>query len=657
MCFMKNWMKEIYKSSIKGKVNYTEIGMVLLLLLLLGSSMIDVITTIYKKDFIEYSLKREETEVIEIIDGEYEFSVIPVAENLKKYIIFIQNEIDPEVKGEIFYNIIDSENNELVCSGDISVEGIRQNKVIELELSDYEMKSSKEYSLKLYSKIIGSIFVTVDKDNQLYHKQVFHNTYHDWYILVLVSISVSLIFLIFLLSRVRKYLYRFMILAIFIGILAIIIVPPYTAPDELRHFVRAYTISEGVVTCKTYGGGEKYYYQEFPECRIEKEIVDLKLISTNSAEHWEGETNWGIFLPKYLENIKKGISNEKLTIPYHGTNGISPVAYLPQILFIWIAKLLNLNVLGIYYMARLGNVICSTLILVLALKQMPRYRHLFTILFFSPGLVFLRSTCSTDSFLFSLVTLFMAYVIKVAESENIYFFQRKVTGKLLMMLIIIALIKLPYILCGLSLLFFSNEKFCSEKYKNKFRIWTKRFVYSFALVIIPSFIYLLSNKWLLSYSMQGSTTGSLILYLCMHPIEVINVILQTFFHTFADYFSSALTYRYSQALLIPYLIVLGYFGLCQNNEEKKMENSWFIFLGLGMWGVILAVFYSAELGYIWGVQGRYLLPILPILGLGLSNYKSTEEFKRRIYGERYFYYIVLFLWIHMIITFRSYWIV
>ncbi len=654
--FMQNQVKKINKFIVEEKISYTEIGMLLLLLVFLVFSVFNIVTKIYTKDVIEYSLEREDVKEIEIINGEYEFLMIPVAEKLNKYIIFVQQESILEVDNEISYEIIENETSKLVCNGKIDIENIRQNKIIELDLSNYEMKNGKEYRLKLDSRVTGSIFVTVDKDNQLYHKQVCQNLYHSWYLSVVFSISIGFICLLFLLWKVKKFIYRFTILALLVGIMAILIVAPYTAPDELRHFARAYTISEGVVICKTYGGGEKYYDREIPECRIEKEIVDLKLIGTKSGEHWTKETNWTIFLPKYLESLKKEISNEKLTIPYQGTNGISPVAYLPQIIFIWIAKLFQFNALGIYYMARLGNVVCSTILFILALKQNQKYQHLFAILYFLPGLVFLRSTCSTDSFLFSLVVLFIAYMIKVVESEELHFFQKKVFGKLLIILIGIALIKLPYILCALSLLSVNYKKFCMKEHENRIMIWIKRLFYSFALIMIASGIYFLSSKWLLSYSTNGGDTTSLIWYLFMHPIKVVNEIVQTFFETFVEDLSSGLTYRYSKALLIPYLIVVGYFGLCQSKEETKMEKSWFLFLGLGMWGVILAVFYSATLGKIQGVQGRYLLPIIPIIGIGLSNNKGTKEFQRRIYRERYFYYIVLLLWLHMIITFQSYWL-
>lgn len=646
------------------RIKCMEVGMILLLLLLLISTFIKNEKEIFAKKVLTYSIKKEDTKLVQVKNGNYEFLFVPISDNLERYDIFITQEISAETSGTIGYVIKDEETNIELITGIINIDSIKKSEILEIATSNYKLESEKKYQLILYSRISGEIFVEVDKDNQLYHKQIYQNSFYKFYILVDIIIMIIFISIFIFLIKCRNFKYRFFIVALITGILSIFIAPPYTAPDELRHFARAYTISEGVIVCKTYSEGEKYYYQELAECSIEKEFVNLKLISENSGEHWTSETNSLIFLPKYLDSIKKDYSGENTTMPYHGTDGINPIAYIPQLIFIWIAKLIHLNPIGVYYMARFGNLLCATVLLLLAIKQLPKYQNLLTILFFAPGLVFLRSTCSTDSILFGLIVLFLTYVGKVSETENLNFYQKKVWSKILIILIGIGLIKLPYILCATILLFIENKKFLTKKERKTWFQWIQKFILVGTMILIPCFIYKLSNIWLTLYSNHtGNTSIVFLRYLLENPIEVINLVIQTFYENFTEYLLSGLTIPHSKILLIPYLIVLIYFGLCQDKKERQKKNineSYFLFIGLGIWSAILGTFYfvgpSPDIGYIWGVQGRYLLPILPIIGFGLVSYKSTEEFEQRIKGERYFYYIVAILWIYIMATYRAYWI-
>ena len=74
--FMQNQVKKINKFIVEEKISYTEIGMLLLLLVFLVFSVFNIVTKIYTKDVIEYSLEREDVKEIEIINGEYEFFLL-----------------------------------------------------------------------------------------------------------------------------------------------------------------------------------------------------------------------------------------------------------------------------------------------------------------------------------------------------------------------------------------------------------------------------------------------------------------------------------------------------------------------------------------------------------------------------------------------------
>lgn len=644
-------MKKLNKGNLK------EYGLILVLILLLISTIVNIEKKVDEKKNIAYTVKKEEVKVIELLNEEYKFSVAPTADDIEKYSVFV---IQGEGKGEIGYALYDRESSAEIITGVTTLDDWDPTR-INLDFSNAKLSNDKVYDLFLYPQLTSSVFVEVDLENGLYHTETYKNDYSSIYKVIILIISIVSIAAIFLMFKMKKYQHRLFILALFIGILMIFVLPPYIAPDELRHFARAYTISEGAIVCKSYDNSEKYYYQELAQCTINKEFWELKLISENNAEHWTGETNTLLFLPEYLKNYKKDFSGAEITIPYHGTAEINPVAYLPQIIFILIARLLKMNAITTFYMARLGNVICATLLLYCAVRNYPKYRGLFTILFFAPGMTFLRSTCSTDSILFGVVVLFISYVLRVKDDDGKKISDVKVYLKMVLLLTIIGLIKLPYILVAGILLLVRKEKFTCKKLKQGNGI---KFFLIALMLIATVIVYGLSTNYLQQYSASDKSTAAYIIYLLQNFVNVVNMIIQTFFTTFTDYLTNALTYRYSSVLIIPYLAILLYFGVYKNAHiECEKENTiaaGYLFLSFILWMAILATFYilgpAPDIGYIWGVQGRYMLPILPLMGIGLMPYIRKNSNSAEVVSERYFGYLGIILWIHVLISFQSYWI-
>ena len=50
---------------------------------------------------------------------------------------------------------------------------------------------------------------------------------------------------------------------------------------------------------------------------------------------------------------------------------------------------------------------------------------------------------------------------------------------------------------------------------------------------------------------------------------------------------------------------------------RKRDRIIFLLIGSGMWFIVCAAFYfigpGPDIGYIWGLQGRYLYPALPLI--------------------------------------------
>ncbi|MBP3609554.1 MAG: DUF2142 domain-containing protein [Lachnospiraceae bacterium] len=647
----------------KKKWNWFTTGLVILLAALIISTIYCVAKGISEKEYISYSLSIEEKEYFAIGYGDYDFKMIPVAEGIEKYHILLQENVNFEVSGSIGYAIRTVDGIELT-NGILNVANLRNSGVIEILINDIDLLADETYIIRLYSRITGTIKIALDKTGEPCNKQIFKNSYMREYFIVLSCMLIVFLGVLFITYKYRKRDGYFVAFSLFIGSMLIILLPPCTAPDEFRHFLRAYTISEGMITCETYTSNEKYYWQTLAECEIPSELFELKLLSENNAEHWTSETNGVYFLPEFIRQImRQGITlDEMVTVPYHGTAGISPIAYIPQIIFILIAKLLKLNALGIFYMGRMGNLVCGTFLVYAAKKICPRYDALFTILFFIPGLAFLRSSCSTDSFLWGVSLLLIAYILHISTKEDTSFICWKTYLKIAILASIIALIKLPYILVVCMLFFVDVNKFGKQSDEIPFKKRKRQFMMIVSILTFAGVVYLISNNILTRYSVGGNSKINYVQYLLENPLEIGTMLINTFFNTFLDNMKSAFSFPSSGSYFLLYMLVLLYFGFGQGEQTQNKENklAYTLYLGLGMWLAILGTFYfigpAPDLGYIWGVQGRYIFPILPLMGIGLSNCSTAKECETRTLEKKYYYYIAGILMIYTLDMYGVFWI-
>lgn len=168
-----------------------------------------------------------------------------------------------------------------------------------------------------------------------------------------------------------------------------------------------------------------------------------------------------------------------------------------------------------------------------------------------------------------------------------------------------------------------------------------------------------NNPQVMSTIFASSTeiNGDYISYIFKHPMKFLNMVMQTVLNSFSDYLESAVSLPASNCLVIPFIIWLMYITTKGNSLQVFSVKEKLAFMGIGcmMWFAVVLAFYfvgsSPELGYIWGMQGRYLYPVLPIFFVsGSKNQCEKIGFRK----------VVLiagaFLIIHVIKIFSAYWI-
>lgn len=635
-----------------NKSKLSKIIIIIFIMLVSISFSIVIHNEIEQKKNVNYEVSEFNYEIKTVQSENVESYFKPIDSKIISYVITldtIQN-----INGSIGYEIYDTKDNKLLTLGQINMDLAKQSNTLIMDLSSVDLIQNETYKVILYFALDGNLNLRVKDDGNLTDKQTIEFSYNKEFNNLLVIFNLVLLILLVILLIKPNLGKSFLLLSITTGLIGIFIVPPYTAPDELRHFARAYDITEGNIIVDKFSTRENYYNLTFPVCNLPIEFHNLKLVSESSGHNYDRETNNIIVTKMWMNNFAKDFSGNRIETPIQGTYSISPIAYLPQIIFIFLAKVFNFTPILVFYMARLGNVFFASLLGYFAIKKIPRFKNILFLLYFAPGLIFLRSTSSTDGFLFSLVIAFISYVLYLKERKTTNI---KLNSIVILSLLLgcIALIKLPYILCAILLLTISD----SDSKHIDIKSVKKMVLYTFSMLIFSVLVYFISSK-LLVQNEVNLVGKSYLAYFIQHPIKVGNLIIQTFMNSSYDFIANAIQYPISSNLIGVYIITLIFISLFSYNNNFLKKSDKFIFLGTSCiaWLAVLTIFYfagpSPDLGYIWGLQGRYILPVLPILCLVIPMDNTTNN---EIYITKYIgSYIGILSTIHFMQIFSHYWI-
>lgn len=183
----------------------------------------------------------------------------------------------------------------------------------------------------------------------------------------------------------------FVTLSLFFGILVILATPPLRGPDETAHFLRAYGVAQGdLVPFLRDGENRKGVllpprlyegFDFFENVRIiEKEV---------------GFNYRGVF-EAYLGNLPTRAAQSAGFVPYAGSEGYSPIAYLPQAAAALLARALDLRFLPTLYLMRLAGLVVLTGVIACAIAIVPRLRWAFIAVAMLPAAFYGRSVINAD---------------------------------------------------------------------------------------------------------------------------------------------------------------------------------------------------------------------------------------------------------------------
>ncbi len=409
------------------------------------------------------------------------------------------------------------------------------------------------------------------------------------------------------------------ILLFSLGIIYAIVFPPRAAPDEEVHIHTAYYYSNVLLGIEN----------ESTLTMRAGDLIDIPAADKLSVFSYQQVAN-DIFKECPDTNLVPVESRLALTEPFW--------IYLPTTLGVTFARIIGVNYITLIFIGRLFNLAFFSIIMGLAVALTPKYKQIIIAVALLPSAVHLASTFSYDGLIIALATLFIALCLNLSQQK------KPITKRQ-----IAAMSILGFLFAPMKAIYIFIVGFCriipQNLFKNKLSYylslitvlasasigWASRFigipvfattwedvenapppVIDYVEREFYNFDYLLSNlqqalkvlfntiqenTWVYISQLVGGEMGEPILselYIWPPLVFILLIIL----------FASTLVKNDETPLLSPFKKIIA--TICM----------------LCVCGVLLIVIFSwtpTRYTMLWGLQGRYFLPILPLLLLTMQT--------------------------------------
>lgn len=449
-------------------------------------------------------------------------------------------------------------------------------------------------------------------------------------ILLWSIVGYSLLILILLLIE-PKIEIMFAIIILVFGLIFMITITPMSPPDEETHYHYCIQVSSYMM-----GQGDTHIF-----------IDDAYVDNGYFGGHYNTAYAYHRLIKKFNKPLElTGDLCEMISDIDYDRN--YALYYIPQSIGITIGRLLNLNMLKIFYLGRLFNLLSYTVLMYFAIKKTPILKVLFGIISSLPIFIQQAISYSYDPTIIALCFLELSFILKWIHVDE------KISKKEFVLAFINCLIlapaKIVYGFISLLFLFVPSERFESKKKRNisvlilcspaiiiiLYNI-ISRFVGSLFIVFAEEYVY--QEPWNMTYVFK-------------HPIDTIWLFLRTLRYGIKKWFYDAVGYTLSgQTLVLPLYMVYINIGLLTVSSMlyEKKQNSNLFKLSVFLICVVIGIFIMIGMMLGWtyrdaviidGVQGRYFCPILPYVFLILNNRKIN--IKRDIYKYIMFAQIMSF---------------
>lgn len=385
------------------------------------------------------------------------------------------------------------------------------------------------------------------------------------------------------------------------------------AIDEKKHFMSAFNISF-----------LNFDYAESPI--TDKKVEELPQLSKY--------TTIDKFLTKrYIPEITDEVNMDDVpSIPA----GYSAILYMPSALGITLARLTGGCIIDMYILGRIFNLITYGILICIALKLMPNKKNVFAVIFLMPMMILLAGTYSIDGICMGLISIFIAYCLKIYKENDSISLKQFIVLSAIFITTLLAK-HMAYIAIGL-IVFILPLKNTLKK--------NKKYI---PIIVVIALIILLAGAFVVFRTLKSNLGGDTrasgyinsaeqIKFLLNNPLSLVLLLINHVKDTLLNFNWYVLLHQQVfftndascvMFIMLPYIL---YVAITEDDYNFKVKDKIIMFL------TFLAVFITTSLPlylsftqvgalHIAGYQTRYILPVLPLILLSLSNNKVKYEAK------------------------------
>lgn len=442
---------------------------------------------------------------------------------------------------------------------------------------------------------------------------------------LIVSLFILLIVLFGILKIFEVQFAKISFVVIFItGIIYSLVLPQFTIPDEWTHYLTAYSQSSVLLHKKAfdehgnvilYEDGS-YYFVRYNIPKLSTYAMEMNELSGHQMVDIKGQR----------------ASRAPLSLATFG--------YIPQTVGVTIGRLLHMNSMQVAFVGRMFALLVYALLISWGISLIPKFAKR---IFFAVSMLpmCMQQVCSFnyDSVLLTVSFFLFAYLLYLAyKKDEVNKVDLAIVTICSMTIATIKFIYLPILGIGLLI--------PAKKFKHKNTKW----IYIVLLLVISGLSYGLITKynqyfWTVHTSVTKPISDAVTFtpsFILRHPIKEIVIFLNTTQQFMAEYIEQMLCSPLGWLdIKMPSVIVAGFSSVlllssmsCKDEERSmKWQNRLWLFVLCGLvFGVVLLALQITwtpdYFTFVAGVQGRYFLPVLPLLLVSIFGYlKLNAESK------------------------------
>ncbi len=417
---------------------------------------------------------------------------------------------------------------------------------------------------------------------------------------------------------------------LFLGSMYMSVLPPLSAPDEIAHFSSAYAISNQMLGMKRtdeYG---------FVLMRKEDEFLqNVEMVDGDEARTSLGRTLTEDTWQKLIDRATPlFVADEQkiMVSSVNGQNHTTPVSYLASAIGITLGRLLGVNCIVLAFLGRFMNLLYYAAMVYGSVKVLPFGKSVLFGVSVLPMALHLAASYSYDTFLMGMCFFFGSYCLYLAYAKP------EVSWKDILLLAVMAAAfgpcKMVYaVMMGFALLI-PVKKFGDWK---KWTVSAAAVLMAFGVAMIlvnrtTITNYTVSTDTYVEWAAEPAYSFNWVLH---NPVGFVRVMYDSLVHLGDEWtlqlFGSMLG-NLDPVLSVPFAVVaamaicLVLLSLRSAGETlylKTWQKAWICFLAfvclLGLMGAMLIAWTPLSSPVVEGVQGRYLLPVIPFVFLCLKS--------------------------------------